>query len=181
MTIRQTITGEARSWIGTPYHHQAALEGVGCGCLGLVYGVWRGVYGGDPEHRAAFSRDCAETLREETLADAAGRHMISLALDSFEPGDHLLFAINDNAPAKHCAILVAADRMIHAIESHPVAEISLVPWWHNRLRFVFRFSEIRSAVAVLLLAAAVTALTAGASAVVQIAAAAAARGAAVEE
>jgi hypothetical protein len=33
-------------------------------------------------------------------------------------------------------------RMIHAIESHPVAEVSLVPWWRNRLRFAFRFPEI---------------------------------------
>jgi NlpC/P60 family putative phage cell wall peptidase len=154
MTIRDKIITEARSWIGTPYHHQAALKGVGCDCLGLVRGVWRAVYGTDPEHPPAYSRDWAETLREETLADAAGRQMIPLALDAFGPGDLLLFAVNDNAPAKHCAILVAQEpvwtgsqqlcpmRMIHAIESHPVAEVSLVPWWRNRLRFVFRFPEI---------------------------------------
>ncbi|MCZ8098094.1 MAG: hypothetical protein O9972_09280 [Burkholderiales bacterium] len=143
MTIRQITIAEARSWISTPYLHQAALKGVDCDCLGLVCGVWRGVYGADPEHRpAAFSRDCAETLRDEILADAAGRHMISLALDAFEPCDLLLFAINKIAPAEHRAILVAADRMIHATESHPVAEVSLVPWWHNRLRFVFRFPGI---------------------------------------
>ena len=142
MTIRDKIIVEARSWIGTPYHHQAAFKGVGCDCLGLVRGVWRAVYGADPEHPPAYSRDWAETLREETLADAAGRHMIPLALNAFERGDLLLFAINDNAPAKHCAILVATDRMIHAIESHPVAEVSLVPWWRNRLRFAFRFPEI---------------------------------------
>ena len=29
MTIRETIIAEARAWIGTPYHHQAALKGVG--------------------------------------------------------------------------------------------------------------------------------------------------------
>ena len=139
MTIRQTIIVESRSWIGTPYHHQASLKRVGCDCLGLVRGVWRAVYGADPEHPPPYSRDWAETLREETLADAARRHMIPLALDAFEPGDLLLFAVNDNAPAKHCAILVAADRMIHAIESHPVAEVSLVPWWLSRLRFAFRF------------------------------------------
>lgn len=137
--VRDVIIAEARSWIGTPYHHQAALRGVGCDCLGLVRGVWRAVYGSDPEHPPAYSRDWAETRHEETLADAASRHMILLALDAFELGDLLLFAINDNAPAKHCAILVSADRMIHAIESHPVAEVSLVPWWRSRLRFAFRF------------------------------------------
>ena len=31
----------ARSWIGTPYVHQASVRGVGCDCLGLLRGVWR--------------------------------------------------------------------------------------------------------------------------------------------
>jgi NlpC/P60 family putative phage cell wall peptidase len=39
------ILEEARSWIGTPYQHQASLKGVGCDCIGLVRGVWRAVYG----------------------------------------------------------------------------------------------------------------------------------------
>ena len=34
--IRETIIAEARAWIGTPYHHQAALKGVGCDCLGQI-------------------------------------------------------------------------------------------------------------------------------------------------
>ncbi|MGG2476222.1 peptidase P60, partial [Rhizobium sp. BR5] len=25
----------AQGWIGTPYRHQASLQGVGCDCLGL--------------------------------------------------------------------------------------------------------------------------------------------------
>ena len=34
MTIRETIIAEARSWIGTPYHHQAAalMEADGQSC-----------------------------------------------------------------------------------------------------------------------------------------------------
>lgn len=31
----------ARSWVGTPYHHQARLKGVGVDCAGLVIGVAR--------------------------------------------------------------------------------------------------------------------------------------------
>ena len=37
----------ARSWLGTPYHDQASLRGVGCDCLGLARGVWREVVGPD--------------------------------------------------------------------------------------------------------------------------------------
>jgi NlpC/P60 family putative phage cell wall peptidase len=142
MSTRDAVIAEARAWIGTPYHHQAAIKGVGCDCLGLVRGVWRAVYGADPEQPPAYSRDWAETLRRETLAEAAGRHMIPAALNVVQPGDLLLFAISADAPAKHCAILVAADRMVHAVESHPVAEVALVPWWESRLRFAFRFPEI---------------------------------------
>jgi NlpC/P60 family putative phage cell wall peptidase len=143
MTIRDTIIAEARAWIGTPYHHQAAIKGVGCDCLGLVRGVWRAIYGADPEQPPAYSRDWAESLGRETLAEAAGRHMIPLVIDAAEPGDLLLFAVNGHAPAKHCAILVSGDRMVHAVESHPVAEVALVPWWRGRLRFAFRFPDQR--------------------------------------
>lgn len=141
MSLRDAVIAEARSWIGTPYHHQAAVKGVGCDCLGLARGVWRAVYGSDPEQPPAYSRDWAETLRRETLAEAASRHMIPVALDAIAPGDLLLFAISADAPAKHCGILVAPDRMVHAVESHPVAEVSLVPWWRGRLRFAFRFPD----------------------------------------
>ncbi len=48
------------------------------------------------------------------------------------PGDVLLFALNDRAPAKHCAILTEPDRMVHSYERHPVAEVSLTPWWRRR-------------------------------------------------
>jgi len=43
LPIRCSIIAEARSWIGTPYHHQAALKGVGYDCLGFVRGVWRAI------------------------------------------------------------------------------------------------------------------------------------------
>jgi NlpC/P60 family putative phage cell wall peptidase len=142
MSTHDAVIAEARAWIGTSYHHQAAIKDVGCDCLGLVRGVWRALYGADPEQPPAYSRDWAETLRRETLAEAAGRHMIPAALDATEPGDLLLFAISADAPAKHCAILVAGDRMVHAVESHPVAEVALVPWWESRLRFAFCFPEI---------------------------------------
>lgn len=36
---RESIVLEARRWKDTPYHHQAALIGVGCDCVGLIRGV----------------------------------------------------------------------------------------------------------------------------------------------
>jgi len=56
----------------------------------------------------------------------------------------LLFAMKERAPAKHCAIMAASDRMVHSIESHPVAEVTL---WSGgdrsrRLRFAFSFPDL---------------------------------------
>jgi hypothetical protein len=39
MTTRQDITTEARSWLGTPYQHQARCKHVGVDCAGLIVGV----------------------------------------------------------------------------------------------------------------------------------------------
>ena len=142
MVKRAAIIAEARTWIGTPYHHQASTKGAGCDCLGLVRGVWRGVYGKEPEEPPPYSRDWAEAHRQETLADAAGRHMVPVAIADIQPGDVVLFALNERAPAKHCAILTGLDRMVHSYESHPVAEVSLSPWWRRRIRFVFAFPDL---------------------------------------
>ena len=42
---REDVVAAVRGWIGTPYHHQASLCGVGTDCLGLVRGVYRTLYG----------------------------------------------------------------------------------------------------------------------------------------
>lgn len=39
MTLRQRIVAETLTWVDTPYHHHAALKGVGCDCIGLIRGV----------------------------------------------------------------------------------------------------------------------------------------------
>lgn len=49
IALRVRVVEIARRWIGTPYHHQASLKGVGCDCLGLVRGVYRELCGAEPE------------------------------------------------------------------------------------------------------------------------------------
>ncbi|QQR69243.1 MAG: peptidase P60 [Alphaproteobacteria bacterium] len=36
---RSDAVAEARAWLGTPFHHQASVKGVGCDCIGLIKGV----------------------------------------------------------------------------------------------------------------------------------------------
>ena len=59
MVSRAAIIAEARGWIGTPYCHQASLKGAGCDCLGLIRGVWRALYGAEPEAPGPYSPNWA--------------------------------------------------------------------------------------------------------------------------
>ncbi len=139
---RDAIVTEARSWIGTPYRHQASLKGVGCDCLGLVRGVWRALYGAEPEAVPPYSRDWAEVARRETLALAAGRHMTAIDCADAQPGDVILFRWRAGLVAKHAAIATAPDRMVHAHDGAAVAEVAIAPWWRRRLAFAFRFPGV---------------------------------------
>ena len=141
MTTAVDAVAAARAWIGTPYHHQASVRGVGCDCLGLVRGVWRDIYGADAEIPPAYTSDWAEALRQETLIDGARRHMAEIPVAEARAGDVLVFRIRPHASAKHCGVLSGADTMVHAQEGVPVTEVSLGTWWRRRIVAAFRFPE----------------------------------------
>ncbi len=129
----------ARSWIGTPYRHQAAVKQAGCDCLGLVRGVYAEFYGREAETPPPYSPDWAEAQKRETMIEAAARHLEPVAFADMAPGDVLIFRLRPGFVAKHAAILASSDTMIHAVEGAPVCEVSLSNWWRRRLAAVFRF------------------------------------------
>lgn len=139
---RAAVVAAARSWIGTPYRHQASLKGAGCDCLGLVRGVWRDLYGTEPERPPPYTATWAEDRGAETLRDAARRHLVEIAPADAGTGDVLLFRFRRAAPAKHCGILVSAERMIHAYDRHAVHECAIPEPWVRRIAYAFRFPGI---------------------------------------
>jgi NlpC/P60 family putative phage cell wall peptidase len=141
-TTRADIIAEARSWIGTPYRHQASLKGVGCDCLGLVRGVWRATVGDEPETAPPYARDWAEAAGEETFARAARRTLVEIEAAAFRPGDVLLFRYAPRYPAKHAAVVTAPDRMVHAHDGAAVAEVFIAPWWRRRIAYGFQFPGV---------------------------------------
>jgi NlpC/P60 family putative phage cell wall peptidase len=138
MNLQDRIVTEARSWIGTPYRHQASLKGIGCDCLGLLRGVWRGVLGQEPELPPPYSPDWAEA-GADTLVAAARRYLTEIARRDLAPGDVLLFRWRDTLPAKHCAVVASPSSMIHAHDGASVVEVALCPWWRRHLAHAFRF------------------------------------------
>jgi NlpC/P60 family putative phage cell wall peptidase len=55
------------------------------------------------------------------------------------PGALILFRMRAGAVAKHCGILTAPDRFIHAYERTCVVEVPLAQAWHRRIAFAFLF------------------------------------------
>ncbi len=109
----------ARSWIGTPYVHQASLKGVGCDCLGLLRGVWRELYGEEPQDVPPYSPDWAEATGAETLYMALSRHLTEIPKSALSPGDIALFRMVPRGPAKHCGIIAQLPHSPFMAELHP--------------------------------------------------------------
>lgn len=135
------VVDAAREWIGTPYHHQASVKGVGADCLGLVRGVFRDVMGVEPETPPAYSRDWGEADGCETLLEAAGRHLMIVPLTELAPDDVIVFRLRPLTVAKHAAILATPHTMIHAMEGTAASEVAFSPWWRRRLAGAFRFPD----------------------------------------
>lgn len=142
MTPQQDrIVTEARAWIGTPYRHQASCRGAGTDCLGLLRGIWRTLYGGEPETVPPYSMDWSEPSRDEVLWRAARRHLAP-APPALAPGDVLLFRMRNGSVAKHLGIAAATGThpsFIHAYSGHAVVESPLSTPWQRRIvaRFIF--------------------------------------------
>lgn len=133
----------ARGWIGTPYRHQAAAKGAGTDCLGLIRGIWRELYGTEPEAVPAYTADWSEPEGVERLWLAALRHLTPVAAETdLAPGQVLLFRMRDDAVAKHLGIVAGAGAVstfVHAYSGHSVVESPLSAPWLRRVAARFEF------------------------------------------
>lgn len=142
------VVEAARSWLGTPYVHQASLKGVGCDCLGLVRGVWRELQGREPMPLPNYSSVWSETGNEEQLLLAATRCMHPVKSGCRQPGDILVFRMRTNALAKHAGILCGDQYFIHAYQGSSVASSAFCSFWQRRVAGVFRFPFVEPEAAV---------------------------------
>jgi NlpC/P60 family putative phage cell wall peptidase len=136
---RDEIVRAARRYIGTPYHHQAALAGAGCDCLGLIRGVWRDLYGAEPEAPPPYTPDWGETGAVEHMLEAAGRHLRPISTAEADAGDVVIFRLRPGLIAKHAAILTSPASMIHAQSEDRVREVTMNGWWRRHAVGAFAF------------------------------------------
>ncbi|MEM9577225.1 MAG: peptidase [Pseudomonadota bacterium] len=138
------VAREARRWIGTPYVHQASAFGAGADCLGLIRGIWRALYGNEPEKVPAYSMDWSEPQGEEQLWEAAMRHLRAKDLADAAVGDVLLFRMRAGAVAKHLGVQSATGSkagFVHAYSKFGVIESPLSAPWRRKIVARFTYPE----------------------------------------
>jgi len=137
---RAAVLRCAESWLDTPYRHQASVRGIGTDCLGLIRGIWRELYGDEPETPPAYTPDWAERADEETLLNAASRWLIPISTP--QSGDILLFRMAADAPCKHVGILAPDARILHAYWGKSVVYSHFAPFWQRRHVASFAFPPL---------------------------------------
>jgi NlpC/P60 family putative phage cell wall peptidase len=107
---RNAIVAEARSWIGTTYHHAARLKGVGVDCAQLLIAVYAAVGLIEEFSPGMYSMDWALNRDDERFLGFVQR--FARETDRPLPGDVLVFRYF--RCFSHGAIVVDDERMIHA-------------------------------------------------------------------
>lgn len=137
----QQVISIAREWLGTPYMHQASLKGVGVDCIGLVIGIWRELYGGEPEDfkLPPYSPRWAEETGDELMVTIARKYLEEIPLGEQIPGDVLMYRMFRRGMTKHAAIMISADTIIHAYNRHDVMESAFISNVGSAITHAFRF------------------------------------------
>lgn len=144
MTKALEAVAEARRWLGTPYLHQASLCGAGTDCLGLLRGIWRALYGAEPQAVPAYTQDWSEPTACEAMLAAARLWLVEKPLSEAASGDVIVFRMRQGFVAKHVGIVAevgAHPTFIHAYSGHGVVENALSAPWARRIAGRFEFPK----------------------------------------
>lgn len=136
MVTRSEIVAEARSWIGTPFHHAACVKGVGVDCINLLIGIGHNLGLAPKDYRLPEYR----TEPDGRLLPAFEEKMRRVSQDELRPADVVIVAIGDDP--QHVGIV--SDRnsglaIIHASNARscrPPRVIETRLMFSPRFRFV---------------------------------------------
>jgi NlpC/P60 family putative phage cell wall peptidase len=113
MPTAADVVAEARSWIGTPFHWQASLKGVGCDCKGLIVGVAREL--GLPEAASLYAAiaDYGDVVPVPTLLRGLSETLVRVPEPA--PGGIVLMLTGLPRRPQHLGIYTG-DHVIHALQ-----------------------------------------------------------------
>jgi NlpC/P60 family putative phage cell wall peptidase len=110
--MRAAIVAEARSWLGTPYHHCARLKGVGVDCAQLPAAVYHAV-GLIPDLQPEYSPQWMMHRDEEQYLSWVHPHAREISRGDLLPGDLVMWKFGRTY--SHSAIIIEKPTIIHAV------------------------------------------------------------------
>lgn len=123
LDARAAIVAEAKTWIGTPYHHQAHVKGAGVDCAWMPILVYKhcGYVPADFDP-GNYAPDWYLHKTEEIYLQNVQR--FSKRTTEPQPGDFALFKLGHCAC--HGAIIIEPDFVIHADRRTRKVEIACI-------------------------------------------------------
>lgn len=137
MTTHADIVLEARSWIGSPFHHQGRLKGIGIDCGGLIIGVGKALGVFDYDAMPRYGRQPSGTEMQE-ICDA---YLDRRPYAEMIPGNIALMAFVTEP--QHLGIisdLRGALGLIHVYaQARKCVEHQLDDAWRARIRSIYSY------------------------------------------
>lgn len=93
MPERDEVIRIARAWLGTPYHHQASVKGVGADCIGFLKGVALEAGLITPETAATIPVDYSRQQSGGRMRHILGNLLITVPVTDVLPADVFLLRI----------------------------------------------------------------------------------------
>ena len=143
MITPETFLTEAKSWLGTQYHHQGRLKRTqnhlgGVDCIGLVIGICANL--GMDEIVTADRTDYSPNPTGGRLAETIERYLIQHDNKHKQPADILLFKTFKDP--QHIGIFMQDNAFIHANSSAGKVVLQpLSPAWERMITHIFRFKN----------------------------------------
>lgn len=143
------VIAEARTWLGTPFHHQASLKGVGCDCAGLIRGVGHAC-GILPGYRERWRRhgNYGRLPNPRRMEAALRAFMREVPKEQMRLADVLWMQWRRDLPM-HLGIVAERDgrqTLIHALSDiGRVVEHGLTVEWRARIHSVWRYPGLMDA------------------------------------
>lgn len=152
MVTREELVKEARTWIGTRFHHQGRLKKTenhngGCDCIGLLVGISRDLgftYKG--KNIALYDNTDYGLLPDgKSLKNALTTYAISITETEIKPGDIGLFRFDENP--QHVALFsdyhLGGLGLIHCYaQVKKVVEHAFEEDWKSKFVGAYRFYDV---------------------------------------
>lgn len=134
MITGMDIVKEARKHLGTPFHHQGRMEGVGIDCIGLLVLVARGL--------GISVKDCTTYRRKpdgKQLIARLKENCEEIAIGEMSMGDIPVFWFRRPHLPQHVGIMTDCGIIHTNGDAGKVSEHIFDERWKKRLHSAFRF------------------------------------------